>query len=125
MEFLAGGGPAGGATADLGAREFFSGSWTETAFSPAVIEEPGVGYGDIEIGRNVVTASSDGVEGEAGYVAALAPEFFDLGWPECTGGLRRVNCGAPQDFIGHPVADAGEAFLHEQDGFNRGASAAL
>ena len=35
-----------------------------------------------------------------------------------------MDFGAPEDFVGHPVADAGEALLHEEDGFDRGAGAA-
>jgi hypothetical protein len=84
-----------------------------TVFSPAVVEEPGVGDGDVEICWKVIAAPSDGVEGEAGYGATFAPEFFNLGGLKCASGLRRMDGRAPKNFIGHPVADAGKAFLHE------------
>jgi hypothetical protein len=32
--------------------------------------------------------------------------------------------GLPKNFVGHPVADAGEKLLHEEEGFERGAGAA-
>jgi len=32
--------------------------------------------------------------------------------------------GLPKNFVGHPVADAGEKLLHEKEGFERGAGAA-
>ena len=67
----------------------------------------------------------EGGEREAGDGAAFAPEFFYLIGAEGAGGLRGVDGGAPEDFVGHPVANAGEAFLHEQDGFYRGTGATL
>ena len=90
-----------------------------------MVEEPGVGDGDVEIGRKFVAATGDRVEGEAGDRAALAPEFFNLGGAEGAGGLPGVDGGAPENFVGHPVADAREAFLHEQDGFYRSTGATL
>lgn len=32
--------------------------------------------------------------------------------------------GLPKNFVGHPVADAGEKLLHEEEGFERGPVAA-
>jgi hypothetical protein len=32
--------------------------------------------------------------------------------------------GLPKNFVGHPVADAGEKLLHEEEGFERGPGAA-
>jgi len=34
-----------------------------------------------------------------------------------------MEAGAPKDFVGHPVADARETFLHEEHGFDRRACA--
>lgn len=30
-----------------------------------------------------------------------------------------MNCGAPEDFVSHPVADSGEAILHQENGLDR------
>ena len=32
--------------------------------------------------------------------------------------------GLPKNFVGHPVANAGEELLHEEEGFERSAGAA-
>ena len=36
-----------------------------------------------------------------------------------------MNRGAPENFVGHPVADAGKSFLHEQHRLDRRAGAAF
>jgi hypothetical protein len=41
------------------------------------------------------------------------------------GRISRMNAGSPQDFIGHPISDAGEAFLAQQNRLDRGAGMAL
>ena len=125
MEFLAGRRPAGGAAADFGAGEGFFGLGAATTVGPAVVEKPCFGDRDVEIGGDQVAAAGDGVEGEAGNGAAFAPEGLYLGGAEGAGGLGGVNRGSPEDFVGHPVADAGETFLHEEDGFDGRAGAAL
>ncbi len=33
--------------------------------------------------------------------------------------------GAPENFVGHPVADSGKLFLHEQDGLDRSPASAF
>ncbi len=38
-------------------------------------------------------------------------------------GSRAKAC-SPKNFVGHPVADAGEKLLHEEEGFERSAGAA-
>jgi len=91
----------------------FFGFGAAAAVGPPVVEEPGVRDRGVEVRRKVIAASRDGGEGEAGDGAALAPEGFDLGGAKGTGGLGGVNRGAPEDLVGHPVADAGESLLHE------------
>ncbi len=108
--------PAGGASADLGALEVEAAAGACVVFFPAVMEEPGV--------RRVFPAFADGFEGLAGNLAGFFPEgggFFRCEGAAAAGG---EEAGAPEDFVGHPVADAGEALLHEEDGFDRGLLAA-
>lgn len=108
--------PAGGSSADLGALEVEAAAGAGVVFFPAVMEEPGV--------RRVFPAFADGFEGLAGDLAGFFPEgcgFFRREGAAAAGG---EEAGAPENFVGHPVADAGEALLHEEDGFDRGLLAA-
>ena len=82
------------------------------AIFPAVVEEPSV--------WSVAPVGSDDAHGVAG-------DFF-YGFVKAAGLLASqgldaaagADLGAPENFVGHPVADAGADFLVEQEGFHIG-----
>ncbi len=73
----------------------------------------------VEIGRQVAAAPGDRVEREPADLAALAVQGAHFGRTQRTGQTLGVDRRAPEDFVGHPVADAGKPFLHEQHGLDR------
>ena len=61
---------------------------------------------------------SDFFDGFAGDPAGLFPKFGDFSFRKRFDAAFWVDAGAPENFVGHPVADSGESFLHEQRGFD-------
>jgi hypothetical protein len=88
----------------------------ESSRFPAVKEEPRAG----RIG-SVLTDDAEGI------VANLANLGMEIGncflIEESSVGSWGKAC-SPKNFVGHPVADAGEELLHEQEGLEWGTRAA-
>src|ERR1700691_3931884 len=96
--------PARGATADGRVLQLRTGTRTGAALFPAMIEEPRVG----RIGKVL----ADNAQRLAANGADFAVKRRPLRGIERTGGLLRMNRGAPKNLVGHPVTNAGKAFLH-------------
>ena len=90
---------------------------TKAAGFPPLVNEPGArGVG--EVGR-------DDPQRLARDEAGLAQEEGALGLPKIGGHSSRCDFGAPQNFVGHPITDAGEAALQEEDSFDRRATVTI
>lgn len=106
--------PDGGAAADGFTAQLGAVLRTFAARFPAFVEQP--------IVRRIGIIPSDGPQGGAGDGTHIAPKKTQPGLAElCRPALRR-NCGAPEDFIGHPVTDARKAALEQKHRFYRRAS---
>jgi len=80
-----------------------------------MIEKPRVGW----IGEVL----ADDAQRFSTHPADFSIERFNACSIERAGELPGMNRGAPQNFVGHPVADAGKPFLHEQHRLDRRAGA--
>ena len=72
----------------------------------------------VQVGREDVIVTRDYAKSEPSDAAAFAPERANLGRLQRASAALRVNRSAPKNFVGHPVADPREAFLHQEDGFD-------
>lgn len=108
--------PASGSTANGCAVECRVAARTLSAGFPAVGKKPV---------RRVGPVVADDSDGGAADPANLFPHAAGLRLVQRAGRRGRVDLGAPEDFVGHPVADAREMFLHEEHGLERGAAAAF
>lgn len=104
------GGPAGCATGEGFAYEGASGFGAAAPVFPAVVEEPRIG------GR--VPFSADDADGIAANGDGFVMEGGDFAGGEGASRAGGVDTRAPEDFVRHPVADAGETLLSQQDGFD-------
>ena len=86
------------------------------ACRPAVAVEPG--------GRRIAPVPTDGGQGAAGDPADVVAQDVGRIRPQQTRRNQRVPSEAPEDFIGHPVADSGKNRLIKQKGLDRSAVAA-
>ena len=77
--------------------------WASAFGGPALVEEPAFG----EIG----VVFPYGLHSYLGNFAGRAPEFKDQLLIELGAGELWMNSGLPEDFIGHPVANAWKVFL--------------
>ena len=108
--------PAGRSPANGGAGEIGAAARAASAGFPTVGKEPVFGISPVVV---------DDAHGGAADPTHSLPEALGLRGFERAGGCGRMEAGAPEDFVGHPVADAREVFLHEEHGFERGAAAAF
>ncbi len=115
-EDLAHGRPARGAAADVFADQGLLGARTAAAVFPAVVEEPGVGRIGPILADHLHRLRADLAERRMQLADRLRAERTGLG--------LRMKARAPQHLVGHPIADAGETFLHQQHGLDRRARAA-
>ncbi len=108
--------PAGGAAAqgfaDKGRAAVFP--RTEAAILPSVWHEPG--------GRRIGPIHGDGLHG---FLADGAEYLAESGRIDRAGGRGGIQLQLIADFVRHPVADAGEPGLIEQEGLQRAAGVAL
>ena len=84
---------------------------------PALVEEPAFG--------RVAEVFADFFEGDAGDEADFFVEAGEFGGFERGGWFVRSEGGAPEDFVGHPIADSRKTFLVEERGFDGEAAVAL
>ena len=50
--------------------------------------------------------------------ASLFPKFADFRGRKRFDAAFRIDASAPENFVGHPVADSGKGFLHQQGCFD-------
>lgn len=107
---LALGTPRGGASGDgfAAERSFVFGA--EALPGPALMDEPGFG--------RVAEIFSDGSDGCPGHEADLLEEALALARGERSRGFMRFNAGAPKDFVRHPIANAWETLLEQENRFD-------
>ena len=108
--------PAGGSAAYGSAVESGAATRAFAAGFPTVGKQPGDGVGPVV---------ADDADGGAADPAYFSPESARVGGVERSRRGGGMEMGAPEDFVGHPIADAGEMFLHKQHGFERSAASAL
>ena len=89
----------------------------EAAGLPTLMDEPGA--------RRVGEIGADDAEGFAGDETGFAQEQGALGGAKIRGQAGGRDFGAPKNLVGHPIADAGKAALHEEDGFDGGAAVTI
>lgn len=125
---LAKGAPSGGAGGDGGAGELGLATGAVAAFLPTVLKKPALGR-DLRnvaaggesfagVGEESFVFVGDVLEGSSGDELGL---FAQGGGIELSGGGGGMEIHAPANFVCHPVADAGEARLVEDEGFEAGA----
>lgn len=61
---------------------------------------------------------SDALDCLARDPAGLFPNFADFRGRKRSDAAFRIDAHSPQNFVGHPVADSGEGFLHQQGSFD-------
>ena len=103
--------PGGSAAPDCRAVQYGLMTRANAAAFPPLMNEPAARWIRVIHAESFECAFRDEL-GFAQQRGALQLAQFS-GWP------GRTNLRSPQDFIGHPVPDSGEAVLHEQDGFDR------
>ena len=79
--------------------------WADTFGRPALVKQPGLG--------RVAKFRADLLQRFAGDEAHFLVEAGEFIGVQRRGGARGREAGAPKDFVGHPVTDAGETFLME------------
>jgi hypothetical protein len=114
---LAAGAPGGSAAADGFAAEGGFVFGANALGGPALVEEP--------VFWRVAEGFADFFEGDAGDEADFFVEAGEFGGFKRGGRFVRREGGAPEDFVGHPVADSGKTFLVEERGFEGEAAVAL
>ncbi len=132
LEQLACRAPGGGAAGDGGPGEGFFACGAGSAGFPAVLKKPGGGRDEVDVGAGGEGYSAGAGEGEiaVGDVPEGAPADGAGGCAE-GGGVEFADRGggvggeAPADLVGHPVADAGEGGLVEEEGLEGDAGAAV
>src|ERR1051325_4567560 len=102
--------PGGGASANFGALQGRSVARADATFPPTFIEEPAFG--------RIGVFGSDTLHRFAGNPRGLFPTFSSFGVGEEFHATFWVDARPPENFVGHPIADAGEGFLHEGRGFD-------
>jgi len=83
---------------------------------PASVEEPGA--------REIAIVHADGAHGGPADGFDNAKERFGFGGIKFARGTAGVEAALPEDFVGHPVPDAGEARLHQERGLYGGGAMA-
>jgi hypothetical protein len=68
---------------------------------------------------------ADRLQGNATDFARLAPECGDFRCFQFAIATARINSGAPQNFVCHPVSHPRKKVLHEQEAFDRARGAAF
>lgn len=103
---LALGAPGGGPAADRFAAERRLMFWADTFGRPALVEQPGFG--------RVAKFGTDLLQRFTGDKAHFLMEAGELLGSQRCGSAGGRKAGAPKDFVGHPVTDAGKTLLVEQ-----------
>src|SRR5687767_640092 len=110
ISLLANRAPGGGAASNFGAFQGGAATRTISFAAPTFVEEPSL--------RRVCIGGGNFFDGFAADPAGLFPESADFLGREGFDAAFWIESGAPEDFVGHPVADASERFLHQERGFD-------
>ena len=86
-------------------------AWADAIAFPFLVDQP--------IARWIGEVRADDAERFAGDEARFTKQAVALRGGERSGWCQRGDLRAPENFVGHPVADAGETALQKQDGFDR------
>ena len=65
------------------------------------------------------TRAGDRFQGSPNNCACFPIETATLIQVQRSRPLGRMDTASPEDFVSHPVSDAGESLLHQEDGLNR------
>lgn len=103
--------PCRGAPADFLAAQAGSITRTPSAILPPVIEKPCV--------RKVAPSRPHDGHGPAAYMSGLSEKYTDIITIQPPGSCCGMQPGAPENFVGHPIAHAWEDALIKQEGFKR------
>lgn len=116
--------PGGGAAGDGGPGEGLFTMGAGSAGFPAVLEEPTGGRDEVDIaagGKGFGAGSGEGniLVGDVadGAAADELGGFAEVTGVEAADGGGGMGGEPPADLVGHPVADAGEGGLVEEEGF--------